>query len=60
VPSDDIDDSKVVENIHIHSDISSVVKDPLANSDTPIIDESHVSSTGTSDVDALLNFSTHT
>ena len=58
VPSD-VDDLKVVEDVHVHSEISSFVEDPLANLDTLFIDESHVSSAGTSDVvDVLVNFST--
>jgi len=31
VPSDDVDDSKVVDDVHVHSEISSVVKDLLVN-----------------------------
>jgi len=50
VPSDDVDDSKVIEDVHIHSEISSVVEDPLVNPGTPIIDEKHVSFARTSDV----------
>ena len=42
VPSDDVDDSKVVEDVHIHSEISSVTEDPLVNLATLIIDESCV------------------
>jgi len=30
VPSD-VDDLKVVEDVHVHSEISSIVEDPLAN-----------------------------
>ena len=58
MPSDDVDDSKVVENVHVHSEISSVVEDPLVNPATPIIDESHVSSAGTNDVKVLVDSST--
>ena len=61
VPSDGVDDSKIVKDAHIHSEISSVVEDPLANPDTPIINESHVSSAGTNDVmDALADSSVPT
>jgi len=61
VPSDDFDDSKVVEDVHIHSENSGIVEDPLANPGTPIINESHVSSAGTSDVvDELVGSSTPT
>ena len=50
VPINDVDDSKVVENDRVPSEISSVVEEPLVNSDAPIIDESHVSSADISDV----------
>ena len=42
MPSDDVDDLKVVEDVNVHSEISSVVEDLLVNPDTPIIDESCV------------------
>jgi len=59
VPSDDIDNSKIVENVHVHSEISSVMM---------IYQLTHVhqflmrslSSESTSDiVDALVESSTH-
>ena len=54
MPNDDIDDSKVVEDVHVHSEISGAIEDPLVNPGTPIIDESHVSSAGTNNVDDVL------
>jgi len=41
VPSDDARDSRVVEDVYVASTITSVVEDPLANSDTQIIDKFH-------------------
>ena len=40
VPSDEVDDSKVIENVDIHSEISGIVEDPLVNLGTTIIDKS--------------------
>jgi len=40
VPSNNVDDSKIVEDIYIPSEISSVVEAPLVNPDAPIIDKS--------------------
>ena len=60
VPSDDFNDSKIVEDVHIPHEISSIIEDLLVNIGTPIIDESHVSSVITSDVDTLVNSSTLT
>ena len=50
MPSDDIDDSKVVEDVHVHSEISGIVEDSLVNLGIPIIDVSHVPSAGINDV----------
>jgi len=41
VPSDDVRNSRVVENIYIFSTITRVTEDPLVNFDTQIIDEIH-------------------
>ena len=61
MPSNDVDDSKVVEDVNVLSEIFAVVEDLLVNPDTPIIDESHVSSAGTSDiVDVLVDSSNPT
>jgi len=49
VPSDDVDDSKVVENVHILSKTASIIEDIAVGSDTPIIDEIHMSSDSASD-----------
>ena len=49
VPNDDVRDSRVVENVYLSSTITSVVEDPLANSDTQIIDKIHGFSESTSD-----------
>ena len=59
VPSNDVDDSKVVEDVHILFEISSVVEEFLVNSGAPIIDDSHVFSADISDVvDASVESST--
>jgi len=61
VPSNGVDDSKVVENVHVHFEIFSLIEDPLANLDTLIIDDSHVSSASTSNiVDVLVDSNTST
>ena len=44
VPSNDVDNSKVVEEVRVPTEISSIVEEPLVNPGAPIIDESHVSS----------------
>ena len=44
MPSDDVDDSRVVEDVHILFKITSVTEDTLVDFSTPIIDEIHVSS----------------
>ena len=49
VPSDDVVDSKVVENVYILSESTSVVKDTLLDSDTLIFYEVHAFSENTSD-----------
>ena len=50
VSSNDVDDSKVVEDVRVPSEISSVVEKSLINSGASLIDESHVSSADISDV----------
>jgi len=50
VSSNDVDGSKVVENIHIPSKITSIIEDISVCSDTPILDEGHTSYEGTSEV----------
>ena len=49
VPNDDVDDSKVVEDVHIPSKTTSIIKDISVDSDTLIIDEVHISSDSISD-----------
>ena len=49
VTSDDVDDSKVAEDVHAPSKAASVIEDITVGSDTPIIDEIHMSSDSTSD-----------
>jgi len=49
VPIDNVDDSKVVEDVNILLEITSIVEDILIDSSTPIIDEVNVSSNSTSD-----------
>ena len=60
MPSDDIDDSKVIKDVHFHFEISSVMEDTPIDSCLPILNEIHVSSASTIDiVDALVDSSTH-
>ena len=55
MPSDNADDSKVVEDVNILSEITSIVEDTLVDSGTLIIDEVHVYSDSTKDdVDGIL------
>jgi len=55
VPNDDVDDSKVVEDVHIPSKTASIIEDISVGFITPIIDEVHMSSDGTNDdVDELV------
>jgi len=49
VPSDNIDDSKVVEDVNILPEITSIIEDTLVDSGTSINDEIHVSFDSTSD-----------
>ena len=50
VPSDTVDDSKVVENVHVPSKTASIIEDMLVGSDTLIIEEGHACYEGTSEV----------
>ena len=47
VSSNDVDDSKVIEDVHILPKTASIIEDISVDSDTPIIDEIYVSSDGT-------------
>ena len=59
VSSDDVDDSKVVEDVHIPSKTSNIIEDISVGSNTPILDEGHVSYKGTSEVvDAIVESGT--
>jgi len=49
VPTDDVDDSRSIEDVYVLSKITSVVEDTLVDFDTSIIDEVHASSECTSD-----------
>ena len=56
VSSDEVDDSKVVEDVHISSKTASIIEDIAVGSDTPIIDEIHMSSDSASDnVDEIVS-----
>jgi len=49
LPSDEVDDSKVVKDVHISSKTASINEDISVGSDTLIIDEVHMSSDSTGD-----------
>jgi len=56
MPRDDVDDSKLVEDVHIPSKTDSIMKDISVGSNTLIIDEGHASYEGTSKiVDVMLS-----
>ena len=48
VPTD-VDESKVVEDLHVPSKTASIIQDLAIGSDTPIINEIHMSSDSASD-----------
>ena len=50
IPSGDVDDSKIVEYVHVPSKTTSIIEDVLVDFDTPIIDEGHAPYEGTSEV----------
>jgi len=59
VPSNDVRDSRVIEDVYIFSTNTSIVENPLVNSDTQIIDEIHEFSESTSgDVDVQVESNT--
>ena len=61
VPTDDIDDSNVIKDVHVPSKTASIIKDIVVDSDTPIIDEVHMSSDSTSDdLDEIVKSNTQT
>ena len=49
VPSDDVDDSKVIEGVHVSSKTANIIEDITVDFGTLIFDEVHVSSDSTSD-----------
>jgi len=49
VPSDDVSNSKMIEDVHVSFKIASTIKNISVGSDTPIIDELHMSSDSTND-----------
>jgi len=58
VPSDNVDDSKVVEDVHVPSKTASIIEDISLGSDTTII-EGHASYENTSGVvDAIVESGT--
>ena len=58
MPNDFVDDLRIVGNVYVPSEVTSVVEDILVDFSIPILDEIHDSSEGTSDVDALVESST--
>jgi len=55
VPSDDVDDTKVVEDVHVPSKTASIIEDISVGSDTLIIDEVDMPSDSTiDDVDEIV------
>jgi len=58
VPSNDVNDSKVVENVYVPFKTASIVEDISVGSDTLIIEESHGYYEGTSEVDAIIDSDT--
>ena len=58
VQIDDIDNSRIVEDVHIHSEVTSDVVDDLIKYNTPTLDEIHVHEESISeDQDALVESS---
>jgi len=61
VPSDDVEDSNVVEDVRGLSKTTSIIEDVIVGFDAPIIDEGHASYKGTSEVvDATVESGTPT
>jgi len=59
VSGDNVDNSKVVEDVHVPSKTTSIIEDLSVGSDTPIHDEGHTSYEGTSEVvNVIVNFGT--
>ena len=49
MPNNDVDESKVVEDIHVPPKTASIIKDKTVDFSTPIFDEIHVASDSTGD-----------
>ena len=61
VPTNDVDDSKIVKNVYVLFKTASIIEDIAVGSDTSIIDEIHMSSDSTSDeVDEIVEPNTLT
>jgi len=59
VLSDDVDDSKVADDVHVSSKTASIIKDISVDFNTPIIEEGHASYEDTSEiVDAIIESGT--
>jgi len=50
VSSDDVDDSKVIEDVHVLSKTTSIIEDISVSSDTLILDEGHAPYEGTTEI----------
>ena len=48
--SDDVDDSKVADDVHVSSKTASIIKDISVDFNTPIIEEGHASYEDTSEI----------
>ena len=49
VSSDDVDNSKIIEDVHVLSKTTSTIEDISVSSDTRILDEDHASYEGISE-----------
>ena len=55
MPTDEVNDSKVVGNVQVPPKIVNIIEDITVDSDTPIIDEIHMSSdNANNDVDEIV------
>jgi len=54
VLSDDVAESKVVEDVLVPFETTSIIEDISVGSDTPILDESHASYGGTSEIEDVI------
>jgi len=58
--TDDVDDSKIVEDVHVPSKTVSIIEDIAVGSDTPIIDVHISSDSASDDVDEIIEPNTPT